>query len=84
MPPVAAAVWEYATVTSPLANALVVIDGAPLIVIDSALVAVAPTLSVTFRVKFVVPAVVGVPVIAPVLASRLNPAGSDPGDSDHV
>ena len=81
---VAAGVCEYATLTSPSASVLVEMDGGAPIVIASALVAEAPRLSVTFRVKFVVPAVVGVPVIAPVVALRLSPAGSGPGDSDQV
>ena len=84
MPPVADAVCEYATLTWPFARTLVVIEGAAPIVIDSALVADAPKLSVTFSVKPAVPAVVGVPVIAPVLALRLSPTGRGPGDNDHV
>jgi hypothetical protein len=84
VPPVAAAVCEYTTLTSPFKSATVVMDGAAAIVIDNALVVVAPTLSVTFSVNPTVPAVVGVPVIAPVLALRLSPAGSGPGDSDQV
>ena len=83
-PPVATAVCEYATLTSPSASDVVVIDGAATMLIDSALVADAPTLSVTFNVNPTGPAVVGVPVIAPVLALRLSPAGSGPGDRDHV
>ena len=62
-----------------------IIDGAAAMLIDSAFVAVAPTLSVTFSVNPTgPPAVVGVPVIEPVLALRFNPAGSGPGDRDHV
>src|SRR4029078_13344531 len=80
VPPVAADVCEYATVTSPAANAFVVMDGAPPIVIDSALVADAPTLAGTFSVKLKGPAAVGVPVIAPLLA-KLNPPGNGPGDN---
>src|SRR6185436_2769743 len=76
VPPVAAAVSEYATETSPLGRAVFVIDGAEAMVIDSGLVAVAPTLSVTFSVKLTSPAVVGVPEIAPVLVLRVSPAGS--------
>jgi len=70
--------------TVPFANAVVVIDGAAPIVIVSAFVAVAPTLSVTFNVKFTGPDVVGVPVIAPVFALRLSPRGKFPTDTDHV
>ena len=76
MPPVAAAVCEYAIVTSPPAKAFVVIVGAAPIVIDSALLAEAPKLSVTFSVKLELPVAVGVPVIAPVAALRFSPAGS--------
>jgi len=84
VPPVAAAVCEYAAVTAPFASAVVVIDGAVPIVMENPLVAEAPTLSVTFSEKLVVPAAVGVPVIAPVFVLRLSPAGNGPGDSDHV
>jgi len=73
-------------VTSPFAKALVVIDGAATIVIDSALVAVAPTLSVTLSPKPNVPDTVGfgTPEISPVVALRFSPPGSGPGDSDQV
>ena len=37
-----------------------------------------PAESCTWTVKFDVPAVVGVPVIAPVAAFKLRPAGSEP------
>ena len=40
--------------------------------------------SVTFAVKFVVPEAVGVPVIAPVLAFRVRPAGKLPELMLHV
>src|SRR4029079_17918303 len=83
VPPLAAAVCEYTPVASPFNRVVVVIDGAVAMVIDSALVAVAPTLSVTFSVKLNIPAAVGVPVIAPLLA-RLNPPGSGPGDNVQV
>jgi hypothetical protein len=52
------------------------------IVSDSAAVAETDALSVTFTVKLLDPAVPGVPVIVPP-ADRLNPAGSDPTDTDH-
>lgn len=61
----------------------VVIVIAGLITIDSAFVAVAETLSVTIAVKFDVPAVVGVPVIAPVEATIESPAGRLPPEIDH-
>jgi hypothetical protein len=49
----------------------------------SALVAL-PTLFVALTVKLNVPAVVGVPVIAPVLEFKLKPAGRLPTVIDHV
>ena len=53
-----------------------------LIVSDSAAVAEADALSVTFTVKLLVPAAPGVPDMVPP-AERLNPAGSDPLAIDH-
>jgi hypothetical protein len=44
----------------------------------NALVAVLLAASVTFTVNDTVPAVVGVPEITPVDATRLNPAGNAP------
>ena len=58
--------------------------GAALMVIDRALVAVAARLSVTWTVKLDVPAVVGVPVIAPVDELSDSPLGRDPTDIDHM
>jgi hypothetical protein len=58
--------------------------GALLTVMESAAVAVAPVLSATFAVKFDVPDVVGVPVIAPLEATMDNPAGSEPEEIDQV
>jgi hypothetical protein len=52
-----------------------------LIVSDNAAVAAPDALSVTFTVKFAVPAAVGVPEIVP-LALRFRPAGRDPPASD--
>jgi hypothetical protein len=46
----------------------------------SACTAVLLAASVTFTVKFDVPAIVGVPVIAPVDVFRLSPAGSVPAE----
>lgn len=43
-----------------------------------------PRLSVTVIVKFDVPVTVGVPEIAPVVASRARPVGSEPEESVHV
>ena len=66
------------------ARLVVVTDRAGLIVIESAFVAVAPTLSVTVVVKLDVPEAVGVPVMAPVAATSDNPAGRLPEEIDHV
>jgi hypothetical protein len=40
--------------------------------------------SATRTLKLEVPAVVGVPLITPVLAFRFNPAGNEPLTTDHV
>jgi hypothetical protein len=60
-----------------------VTDGGAAIVIDRALVAVAPTLSATRMVKLDVPAVAGVPLMTPVPAFKVSPEGSDPTVMDH-
>jgi hypothetical protein len=60
----------------------VVILNAGLIVSDRAFVVLPLALSVTFTVKLVVPVVPGVPEIVPP-ADKVNPAGSDPSDTDH-
>ncbi len=60
------------------------IDGTTCMTMESAFVAVAATLSVTFAVKLEVPDVVGVPVMAPDEALRESPAGRLPDCSDHV
>lgn len=52
--------------------------------IDSAFVPEALSVSVAFAVKLEVPAVVGVPVMAPVDELRLKPAGRLPDSSDHA
>ena len=54
-----------------------------LIVSDSAAVVETDALSVTRTVKLLGPCVVGVPDIVPT-AARLNPAGSDPPDTDQA
>ena len=53
-----------------------------LIVMDNAVVADTDALSVTFRLKLLDPAALGVPDIVPPV--RLNPDGSDPLAIDHV
>src|SRR5580700_1972333 len=62
---------------------VVIAKAGGLIASDSAAVAVADALSVTFTVKLLDPAVPGVPDMVPP-AARLNPAGSDPLATDHV
>jgi hypothetical protein len=47
-------------------------------------VAELPEESVTFAVKLKVPAVVGVPVMAPVEVFSVNPGGSDPDVIENV
>ena len=84
VPPVAARVWLYAMLIVSAGRLAVVIVTAAFTTIESACVAVAPTLSVTLAVKLEVPLVVGVPVIAPVEATRESPAGRLPEESDHV
>lgn len=58
--------------------------GAEFTVIDKALVVEADTASVSLTLKLEVPAVVGVPVMAPLEAFRLSPAGKDPADIDQA
>ena len=65
------------------ANDVVVTTGGPAIVILSALVAEAPTLSPTRIVKLDVPAVDGVPLMTPVEAVMLSPEGREPPVIDH-
>ncbi len=83
VPPVADRDWLKAVPKVPAVNEVVVIEsGAGLIVIESALVAVLATESVTFTVKLEVPAVVGVPEITPAELS-VRPAGRVPDEIDH-
>lgn len=64
----------------------VIVSVAELTVMLSAFVAVCAgePESVPFTVKLLVPAVVGIPVIAPVAAFKFNPAGKAPVVIDHV
>jgi hypothetical protein len=83
VPPDAATVWEYAVPIVAPGNEVVVIEGAAETVMDSACVANAPRLSVTFMVK--PPAVaVGVPEIRPLVEMKPSPAGRAPADTDQV
>ena len=43
-----------------------------------------PSVSVSCNMKVTVPALVGVPLITPVLVPKLKPAGSEPEDSDQM
>jgi hypothetical protein len=61
----------------------VICNAAGLIVIDNAAVAETDALSVTFTVKVLDPAAVGLPEIVP-LAASVSPAGSDPLAIVHV
>ncbi|HYP08849.1 MAG TPA: hypothetical protein VER03_21640 [Bryobacteraceae bacterium] len=81
VPPVAPRLAEYGWPTLPLASDVVVIVGAPAaMVICRSRVADWFAASVTRAVKDDVPAVVGVPLMAPFDAS-VSPAGRDPADT---
>ena len=87
MPPLAASVAKYAEPTAPfgrVGSVVIVREGGAAIVMVNCFVALAP--AVTCAVKVKVPVVVGVPVMAPVLAFSVKPAGScrDPEASDQV
>jgi len=62
---------------------VVIVTVGGLTVSDSAAVVETDALSVTRTVKLFGPGAVGVPDIVPA-AARLNPAGSDPPDTDHA
>jgi len=88
VPPVAAILCEYTVDTVPTGNgfAVLIVKVAGLIVSANALDAVCgvPAESCAWIVKFAVPAVVGVPLIAPVPAFNVSPAGSAPAVILHV
>ena len=85
VPPEAARVTEYGTFTDPPGNvAAVVMTRLDAIFRVNALLAFTDELSVTCTVKLDVPEPVGVPVIAPVAAFKLKPAGKDPVVMIHV
>ena len=79
-PPVATSVWLYAEFCTPVARLLVVMlsAGAAATVMESALEAVKFSASVTVTVNAAVPVPLGMPVMAPVLLSKLRPVGKDP------
>src|SRR4029077_10471185 len=81
VPPLACSVVEYAVLAVPPGNDVVVTVGGCAAAATATLKAFVPVLfaaSVTCTVNDAVPAVVGVPEITPVDATRLNPAGSVP------
>jgi hypothetical protein len=87
VPPLACSVVEYAVPTAPPGSDVVVTVGdcaaAPTVMLNTFV----PELfaaSVTCTVNDTVPAVVGVPEIAPVDATKLNPAGSVPAITLHL
>src|SRR5208337_718681 len=68
----------------PPGNEAVVTARLPVVVMLKALVCVLVAASVTFTVKLLVAAAVGVPAIAPVPAVNVRPAGNVPAVMDHV
>jgi len=77
VPPLVDKVAEYGDPTVPAASEVVVTCNCEgLTVMESGFVAVVPELSLTWTVKLLAPAVVGVPEI--VFPLILNPAGSVP------
>jgi hypothetical protein len=84
VPPLVAIGREYTAFAVPPGSEVVVIVNTPPMVIESALLVAAPTLSTTRMVKLAVAATVDVPEISPVLVFRLNPSGKVPADTDHV
>jgi len=82
VPPLADKVAEYGEPTVPVVSDVVVTCNCEgFTVMESGFVAVVPELSLTWTVKLLGPAVVGVPEI--VFPLRLNPAGSVPVLTDH-
>ena len=83
VPPAACSVWLYGVPITPLGRLVVVTVSAEPTTMLSPPVAVSALASLTLTVKLEVPAVVGVPVIAPA-ALRLKPAGKLPVAIDQV
>lgn len=82
-PPEAARVCEYAVPTVPLGSDVVVISSAGALMVRlKAWLAVALAVSLTWAVKLNEPAVVGVPVIAPVDELSESPAGRELAEID--
>ena len=84
VPPLAVNVFEYSAAAVPPGRAVVVIFNTSPIEMESGRVVLAPTLSVTRIVKLTVPAAVGVPLMAPLLAFRFKPGGSAPAEMDQL
>src|SRR3979409_2374935 len=85
LPPLATRLEVYATPTSPVVAATQTRPTAGAIVIPHPLVvAVAPFASITLAVNVNVPAVVGIPVMAPVAAFKLSPVGRLPVAIEYV
>ena len=87
VPPLACKVVEYVVPTVPPGSAVVVTVGGCAAAATAMLKAFVPVLfaaSVTCTVNDAVAAVVGVPEITPVDATRLNPAGNEPELIDQV
>ena len=84
-PPLPARLWLYRPLTVPLAKGeLVVMVSAGSMVRANGMEAVTWLLSVTWMVKFEVAAVVGWPVIAPVVEFSKRGLGKDPTVTAHV
>jgi hypothetical protein len=88
VPPLATNEEEYGTFTVPVVAATQerFMGGGAIVMLQSTVLvkAVPPVESVTFAVKLKVPAVVGVPVIAPVELFRVRPAGREPAEMEKV
>ncbi len=85
-PPVADRFAGYATPTIPLGMVVVVIDGGggAAMVIEKPRVALSGRASTICATKENVPAAVGVPLMSPLDALSLNPAGREPCTMDQV
>ena len=85
-PPVAASAELYATPTWAVLPAQASASGVLTVMVQLVVVvpAAVPVASTTFAVKLYAPAVVGVPVIAPVLVFNVKPGGKLPEDIDNV
>jgi hypothetical protein len=84
VPPVTANVWLYDVPMVAPGNAVVVTTGAALTIMDNAWSSKKDFASVARTVKLAVSAVVGVPLLIPVLLARLKPTGKLPVTIDQV